>query len=102
MKVKARRFVPSGVLALACLTLAFASHAALIVYEGFNYPVGSALPGQNGGTGWMGGWIGPNLGGTAATSMDLPLSVANARNWTNWPGAVAGFGGPNFDQDHGW
>lgn len=34
-----------------------ALHAALIVHEPFDYPVG-ALAGQNGGTGWTNGWTG--------------------------------------------
>ena len=77
-----------------------AGHAATLVYEGFNYPVGTNLPGQNGGTGWMGAWVGPNLGG-AASGSDLPFVVTNGLSWTNGPGYVAGVGGAIFDEDDG-
>jgi hypothetical protein len=42
--------------ALAALTLATPVAAGLVVYEGFDYPTGSALAGQNGGTGFAGAW----------------------------------------------
>ena len=49
------------VLALATMVSALimsmpAAHAALMAYEGFNYPGGSNLTGQNGGFGWNGVW----------------------------------------------
>lgn len=52
-------------LKLACLTALVlgaaspASHAALLVYEGFNYTAGSTVTGQTGGSGnWNGAWAG--------------------------------------------
>src|SRR5260370_23863874 len=77
-----------------------ASHAAIIVYEGFDYPVGANLPGQSGGAGWMGAWLGPNLGGATGGS-DVPFAVTNGLSWTNGPGYVAGIGGAIFDADDG-
>lgn len=41
---------------IASATLAFASQAQLLVYEGFNAPNGTTLPGFNGGVGWGGVW----------------------------------------------
>lgn len=44
---------------------AFTDRAALLVYEGFNYPAGVAnLPGKSAGSGWNGPWT--NVGGSAA------------------------------------
>jgi hypothetical protein len=46
-------------LALTATTLFMAANtalASLIVYEGFDYTLNSALNGQNGGTGWDGAW----------------------------------------------
>src|ERR1051325_7804774 len=89
-----------GLLFLTGLSWERASSAALIAYEGFNYPVGSSLPGQNGGTGWMGAWIGPNLGGTTIGS-DLPFNLTNGLAWTNGPGFIVGHGSAVFDADDG-
>jgi hypothetical protein len=86
--------------AIATMWAHCASPAATLVYEGFNYPVGTNLPGQNGGSGWMGAWLGPNLGGATGGS-DLPFVVTNGLSWTNGPGYVAGVGGSIFDEDDG-
>src|SRR6185436_1801168 len=99
MKVKVLCLHLSRVLLFGFLSLGLDTEAALIVYEGFNYPVGSSLPGQNGGTGWMGAWIGPNLGGAATTSGDVPFSMTNGLSWTNGPGYVVGVGSAIFDED---
>src|SRR2546425_7463578 len=95
MNLKTFSLVAMGGFSLLCT-----SQAALIVYEGFNYPIGSSLPGQNGGTGWMGAWVGPNLGG-ASTGNDLPFAVTNGLSWTNGAGYVAGGGNAIFDADDG-
>ena len=86
---------------MACLSSECTTRATLIVYEGFNYPAGSPLPGQNGGTGWVGAWVGPNLGGAATTSGDLPLTMTNGVSWTNGPGYIFGSGNAIFDADDG-
>jgi hypothetical protein len=70
------------------------------VYEGFNYAVGTNLPGQTGGSGWLGAWLGPNLGGASGGS-DMPFVVTNGLSWTNSPGYVNGVGGSIFDEDDG-
>lgn len=47
----------SSLIVAGLLTFALtqAAHASA-VYDGFNYPSGSSLAGQNGGTGWAGAW----------------------------------------------
>src|SRR5258708_5126622 len=62
-------------IAVGAWFLLCAADAGTIVYEGFNYPVGASLPGQSGGTGWTGAWIGPNLGGAAANGTDVPFTL---------------------------
>jgi hypothetical protein len=86
--------------AIAALPGFSATQAATIVYEGFDYPLAATLPGQSGGTGWIGAWLGPNLGGATAGS-DLPFGITNGLSWTNGPGYVAGIGGAIFDEDDG-
>src|SRR5947208_2931573 len=98
MKLKARRLMAGGAFSLAYLCFVCATQAALIAYEGFSYPIGSALPGQNGGLGWTGAWIGPNLGG-GATGSDLPITVGTGVNWTNGPGYIASSGNGIYDHD---
>jgi len=100
MKDAALRLNVRGILFLACVIIAVHSPAALIVSENFNYPGGSTLPGQNGGTGWLGAWIGPNLGGTTAGT-DLPFGFTNGLSWTNGAGYIAGIGRAIFDADDG-
>jgi hypothetical protein len=48
-------------LLMLCLVLLGLPHSALagVVYEGFDYPVGSSLAGQSGGSGWAGAWTTP-------------------------------------------
>src|SRR5438552_18986585 len=35
------------------------AHGALLAYEGFDYPDGSSIDGQNGGLGWTNAWYDP-------------------------------------------
>ena len=89
-----------ALLASLLLSLTPSAYASLFVYEGFDYPVGSTLPGQNGGTGWSNAWIGPNLGG-AAMGSDLPFGITNGLSWTNGAGYITGIGASIFDADDG-
>ncbi len=101
MRRKSLRWIIGGVLCAVCLSFAISGQASLFVYEGFDYPVSATLPGQNGGTGWSNAWIGPNLGGAATTTGDLPFGITNGLNWTNGAGYVAGVGACIFDEDDG-
>ncbi len=67
---------PSRTAVLTALALAAAAlEAAPLVYEGFQYPAGSALPGLAGGMGWCGPWI-----GSAQMTVQPPsLSHPNAK-----------------------
>lgn len=58
---------------LVCLfVLGFPSLArAETVYDGFNYPQGSSLAGQNGGFGWNGAWGGSGLTATIAPGLSI-------------------------------
>lgn len=89
-----------SLLTLAILSLVSTGRTSPIAYENFSYPLGSTLPNQNGGTGWMGSWIGPNLGGTTGGS-DQAFALTNGLSWTNGPGYVAGLGDSIFDADDG-
>src|SRR5262245_44458274 len=60
------------------LLFAIPAPAAQLLYEGFNYAAGSGnLTGQNGGTGWNGGWQLINNGSADVVSGSL-LGGANA------------------------
>ena len=70
-----------------------ASQATQIAYEGFDYPNGTTMYGQNGGAGWMAAWQGP-LGSGA------DFVVTNGLSYTNETGGfIAGIGGAIFDHD---
>lgn len=60
-------------LLMICLVVLELPHSALadVVYEGFDYPVGSSLAGQNGGSGWAGAW---NTPGGADLTISTGLS----------------------------
>ncbi len=62
-----------GILALLCSHAI--AHAGILDYEGFNYPAGSNLNLQNGGTGWSGPWGTP--GGLDATIDAASLSFGS-------------------------
>lgn len=50
--------------------------SGLLAYEGFNYPAGSIITGQNGGFGWSNGWV--DVSGTADDSVHAgSLMAAN-------------------------
>src|SRR5258708_2379184 len=48
---------PTLLILASAAALALPLHAAPLVYDGFDYPVGATLHGQNGGTGFTSGWI---------------------------------------------
>jgi len=78
--VTRRRWLASAATALACVvSMALpAAHAALMAYEGFNYPAGTAnLTGLNGGFGWKGSWQGVNNGSSSVQASGLTAG-ANA------------------------
>lgn len=58
----------------AMAAMVFASsaslHADLIVYEGFDYTAGTNIPGQSGGTGFAGDWVGLLAGGAGTANVD--------------------------------
>lgn len=99
--MKTVRHFAFAMIGLASLYLAVSAQAFLIVHEGFDYPSATFLPGQNGGTGWLGAWIGPNLNGTATTSGDQPFALAGGLSWKNGPGYITGVGRSIRDEDDG-
>ena len=56
----------------ACLAAASTAQAALIAYEPFNYTGGTALLGQDGGTGWTGAWCNSLTPGNASQTITSP------------------------------
>jgi hypothetical protein len=95
-KTSPRRVSQSAVLAMVWAALP--AHAALIAYEGFDYPdpAGTQLQGLNGGTGWTEAFpsgSGPRLGSSLTFTGHLASSgqgavyntgqthTANGRNW---------------------
>lgn len=50
--------------------------AGLLAYEGFNYPGGNPIAGQNGGVGWSGSWV--DVSGNAAESVATGNLLAGA------------------------
>lgn len=69
-----------ALLAMVCglLVASPASHAALLAYEGFNYPAGSGnLTGQDGGFGWNGVWQSV-VGGSSSVLGGSLVAGANA------------------------
>ena len=74
----------SGLLRWALLAMLLSGGSAFAdiigpVFEDFQYPAGSLLDGQNGGTGWAGHWVGADNFYTAAGSLSYPglLSSGN-------------------------
>jgi hypothetical protein len=69
---------------MICLVVLGLPHSALggVVYEGFDYPVGSSLAGQSGGSGWAGAWTTPGGAdltiGTGLSFGDLTTSPGSA------------------------
>lgn len=63
------------------LALPALASADPIVYDGFNYPVGSSLSGQNGGFGWNSVWGGSGLAANIAAGLSF-------QNLATSPGAV--------------
>jgi hypothetical protein len=63
------------VTALTMTIFSVNSPAALIVYEGFDYPDGTSLRTQTGGTGWTGAWT--NTGSATETATAPGLTYSN-------------------------
>lgn len=61
--------------ALAAGVFPLSARAAAVVYDGFGYPPGVDLNGQNGGVGWAGGWF--NQGGAATLTTAAGLGFGN-------------------------
>ncbi len=69
----------SGFLLLCVCAAGIASADTLAEYEGFNYPAGSSINLQNGGSGWSGAWqtpggLGAIIDGSSLTSGGLAVS----------------------------
>lgn len=77
---------------LPCLCLGIASAGTLYEYEGFNYPAGSGINSQNGGTGWSGAWFTP--GGLDAT-VDAATLTSGTLAVSGGALSTAGFQPPN-------
>ena len=65
-------FAATAFVAVALLTASTAQ--ASPVYEGFDYPAGSTLVGQNGGNGFAGGWISGGFNANPANDNDYVIS----------------------------
>lgn len=63
------------VFVLAVFSVVAAQADTLSAYEGFQYTAGSSINGQNGGSGWSGGWFTP--GGLDATTSATGLSFSD-------------------------
>ena len=61
----------------AMISTSFTAGAALIAYEGFDYPSNSAVVGQNGGTGWNGEWVAHNADSPGLVVNGTGLSYPN-------------------------
>ncbi len=64
------------ILAVMALFGSLTAHAALVVYEGFDYSGASDVDGENGGTGWAGAW-GINGGSPSVVSIYDGTSLSN-------------------------
>jgi hypothetical protein len=67
---------------IACVVVVFSTAIAPAqntITEGFDYGVGSSIPGQNGGTGWNGAW-GTQAGPGTITASEGTLSYPNLPN----------------------
>ena len=62
--------VPISILLVLTCGFCWSTYAALIAYDGFNYPMGQTVVGQNGGTGWSGGYA-QNVGNSAAAYSEV-------------------------------
>src|SRR5437773_3857896 len=95
MKVTKLSLFLIGALSVLCTC-----QAAQIAYEGFDYPIGSTLSNQTGGTGWMAPWLGANLGGGGANPAEVDFVITNGLNWSNSNGGyIVGNGGAIFVHD---
>ncbi|MBI3853650.1 MAG: hypothetical protein HY298_25685 [Verrucomicrobia bacterium] len=98
--MKITKLTKLNLIVIGELSLVCTSPAALIAYESFNYPVGSTLSNQNGGTGWMAPWTGANLGGGGSNPSELDFVITNGYSWSNsTSGYIVGNGGAIFDHD---
>src|SRR5882724_5651268 len=84
----------SGLLRWALLAMLLSCGSAFAdimgpVFEDFQYPAGSLLDGQSGGTGWAGHWVGADDFFTAAGSLSYPglLSSGNRAQFVPHNGA---------------
>ncbi|MCI0534967.1 MAG: hypothetical protein L0Z50_07050, partial [Verrucomicrobiales bacterium] len=82
-----KRLAQSCLCALLVAGCAPEALSALIAYEGFNYPDGTDLTGQDGGTGWTSAW-GANSGGVTDPAGDVvgDTVVAGGLNYTDSKG----------------
>lgn len=88
-----------SLLAAGTMWLAGTASAAPLVYEDFNYSLGTVLANVNGGTGWLEPWTGANYG-AGPNSGQQEFVVTNGLSWTNSAGGyVAGNGGAIYDHD---
>ena len=70
---------------------------AQLAYEPFNYPVNTAINGQNGGTGWAGPWLGTGdyvVNGGAATACFGVTPSGNALGPTSGPASFRSLASP--------
>jgi hypothetical protein len=87
-------------IAIGSLSLVRTSQATLIAYDSFNYSPDVTLSTQNGGTGWMGPWLGANLGGGGGNPAEVNFGLGNGLNWSNATGGyILGNGSAIFDHD---
>ncbi|NOS70685.1 MAG: hypothetical protein HOP33_12235, partial [Verrucomicrobia bacterium] len=56
------------------------SHAALIAYEGFDYPAGTTIATQTGGTGWTNSWTAGSAGNHMGTNSAVSLNYTDANS----------------------
>jgi hypothetical protein len=69
------------------LWMGLSAHAALLVYEEFDYPAG-CLAGQNGGAGWNGGWV--DAGGAGGITVVSGNLTAGAHSPTGYDARSTG------------
>lgn len=72
------------------------SRAALIAYEGFDYPAGTTVATQTGGSGWTNAWTGGSAGNFLGTNTAASLAYTDAnRNALQTLGGSAIVGNPS-------
>lgn len=79
VRINSRRLAQAAVLALG-LAVAPLAQAQLLEYDGFDY-TGTALNGQNGGTGWTFAWADPDADAPLSNdgvSLDFPVTVTHS------------------------